>query len=112
MAEKPIRVLFRFTFGQPARNTPAEQRQQFNAGWMPFFKKWKAAGVKLLSSWMAPGGELEGYCHYLIFEMKDLEQLSQFNQEFNQSGMATIVDRYSVAVGDINQPWDGYWAQS
>ncbi len=112
MSEKPIRVLFRFTFGQPARHMPPEQRQQLNAGWIPFLKKWKAEGVKLLGSWMAPGGELEGYCHHLILEMKDLEQLHQFNQEFNQSSMATIVDKYAIAVGDIEQPWDEYWAQS
>ena len=110
MAEKPIRVLFRFTFGQPARQAPTEQRQLTMAAWAPFVTKWKAAGVKMLSSWMAPGGELEGFCHYWILEMQDLEQLSKFNQEFNQSEMAKFTDKYSVAVGDINQSWDGWWA--
>jgi hypothetical protein len=113
MAEKPIRVLWRVTLGQPYRHAAADEKQRANESLTATLKKWKAAGVRLLGSWMAPGGDLDGYCHYLILEMKDLEQLSQFNREFfDTSEYARLIAEYSMAVGDINQPWEKWWADA
>jgi hypothetical protein len=111
MAEKSIRVLFRFTLGQPYRHASAEEKQAANKSMGEHMTKWKAAGVRLLGSWMAAGGDLDGYCHYLTLEMKDLEQLREFNVDFGRTAWAQLTDQYSIAVGDINQPWEGWWAQ-
>jgi hypothetical protein len=110
MADRPIRVLFRFVYGQPHRHAWTEVKKAASKSFDEHMSKWKAAGVRLLSSWRGTGGNLDGYCHYWILEMKDLEQLSQFNMEFDQSEAARYVDEYSLIVGDIEQPWDGYWA--
>jgi hypothetical protein len=109
MAEEPIRVLFRFVGGLPARQATQEERSQFgeSPGW---WAKWKASGVVLIGAFSTYGNAVDGFCHHVILEVDDVRVVHEMQRDVQGGEMGKYIERYDFHVGypfrGLEEQWE------
>lgn len=98
MASEKVRVLFRYYAGLPMRQASEGERQSLMEAWEQLCKDWTTLGVKLCASFSGlsnPGG----FCHYIIFEVDDLELMKKMNGDVLGGTVGKLAERYDFSVG-------------
>ena len=99
MAGKPIRVLYRFMFGLPARQASEEARDQRVSLSQELFKKWKASGVKLIGYFATYGNAVDGFCHHMILEVDELDKVQEMAVDIQDGEIGRFIERFDFHVG-------------
>jgi hypothetical protein len=98
MADQPIRVLFRYHGGVPARQMSDEEKAQSREKIRQIFGEWKSSGVQLIGSWHGCGEGVGGYAHYLILDVDDVETVYRMNGDI-YGRLGGTYQRHSFDIG-------------
>jgi hypothetical protein len=108
MAKEPIRVLFRFIGGLPARQATKEERSKF--GDISWWAKWKASGVELIGAFSTYGNAVDGFCHHIILEVDDVGIVHEMQRDVQGGEGGRFIERYDFHVGypfrGLEEQWD------
>lgn len=95
----PRHVLFRFTAGLPVRQMSSEERSQMMDLWAQYAEKWESRGVRRLDVWHGYGEGVDGFGHYLIFEVDDAKVVHEMARDIQRGELGRFVERYSMHIG-------------
>lgn len=105
MADQPIRVMFRYHGGVPARQTSEGARERL----IQIFGEWKAAGVKLVAYFGAYGEGVDGYSHHLILDVPEISMVRKMNGDIY--GLGGIYQKHSFDIG-VARLVEGMWVSA
>ena len=101
MPKRAIRVLLRSKLGVPFLQASDEEKEAMGKESDKIWKKWQAAGIKLLAHWSGP---LDGFAHYQIFEAPDLDAAWQMDQDWWAAKYRRLFEQLEFHVGWQNVP--------
>jgi hypothetical protein len=99
MADRPLRVLFRFSLGLNYRQASEEEREKAVEVMRQTFEKWKSSGVKLIGYFGAHGEALDGFGHNLILDIKDVNQVQEMDADIFGGGFGKFIEKFSLHIG-------------
>ena len=99
MANQPIRVLFRYHGGVPARQASEEEMAQAYEYLRQTCKQWESSGVKLVGTFGAFGEGVGGFAHYIIFEVDDIDMVDKMSNDIYSGGIRKFYEKHSFDIG-------------
>ena len=100
-----LRVLLRFYLGLPHRQADDSEKKRFDASISEIFKEWRSSGIELAGTFMALGS-VNGYAHYAIFDVDNLELVKKMNGDIRTFEGSKYIERYDIEIG-----WPQTWIE-
>jgi hypothetical protein len=92
------------------RGASEEQKSRFGEAGRQWVEKCKASGVRHVGEWHAYGpNELDGFGHYVIFEVADLSTALEMSTEISDGEMGRLIERFSFSIGFGTPEREAIW---
>lgn len=108
-ATRPLRILFRFSFGLPYRRASDEEKKKTGDLLTQMMKKWKASGVKLIGYFGAQGETLDGFSHNMILAVDDVTKALELDADITGTEFGKYIERFSLVIGWGFPPLEELW---
>ena len=105
-----MRVLFRFHLGLPYRQAGDSEKERLHASIAEMFKEWRSKGINLVGTFGAMGSGVGGFAHYAIFNVDDLDVVSNMNHDIFTREASKYIEDFDFAIGWSRPFIEDVWA--
>ncbi len=105
-----FRVLMRMHGGLAVRQATSEQRESIlGPGFEKMLSGWQNQGIRLIGTF-GNGAHVDGFAHYAIFEIDDMDLIKKMDNDFMGSDFAGMIEDFELHLGWSRDFIDKYWA--